>query len=68
MSSDADVSHYLKKLFPFILKFHVNEGSIEKIGLRHELKFTEPLYYQEMAGRVSKWVYSLEESVKAKMR
>ena len=46
MSSGADVEEYLKKVFPHIKKFHVNDGSVERVGLHHELTFTEPLYFQ----------------------
>jgi sugar phosphate isomerase/epimerase len=46
MSDGADVQHFLKKLFPQINHFHVKDGSIEKVGLNHELSFLEPLYFQ----------------------
>lgn len=59
MSSGADVGFYLKRLFPHILKFHVNDGTVEKIGLKKELSFNEPLFFQEMAGRVNIWVSRL---------
>lgn len=38
------------------------------MGLKKELPLTEPLYFQEIAGRVSSWVAKLEEDIKLKMK
>jgi len=68
MSAGSDIEHYLKKCFTHIKSFVIRDGSIEKVGTGRDLSFTEPLYIQEMIGRVSTWMSTLEEMIKIRMK
>jgi hypothetical protein len=68
MSAGANIPQYLRKCFTHISSFSIQDGCIEKVGAGRPLAFNEPLYIQEIVGRVSMWMVTLEDMIKVRIK